>query len=184
MLIMNTTTRYGAVAILFHWVLAICVISNILIGLYIVSLPDAGFNMKKISLIFVHKEIGVLVLLLVVLRLLWRMINLVPALPTDLPSWQVIAARLVHASLYGLMIAMPVTGWLMSSTAGFTVTFMSLFHLPNLLETNQNLIPFYISVHKWIGYALIATLFLHISAALRHHFIFKDLVLVRMVKWW
>lgn len=184
MLVMNTRTRYGALTILFHWLLAILVISNIIIGLYIVSLPDVGFNKDKVLVIFTHKEIGVLVLVLVIPRLLWRTLNVVPTLPSHLPAWQAFIAHAVHWILYGFMFAMPISGWLMSSSAGFTVSFMDTFHLPNLVSTNQNLIPFYISVHKWIAYGLIATMILHISAALRHHFLFRDEILVRMLKWW
>lgn len=184
MTITNTKTHYGLVAIIFHWTIAILVITNIVIGLYMASLPEVGFNMKKITLIFTHKEIGIGVLFLVALRLMWRLINTLPTFPSSLPAWQKIAASAVHWSLYGFLFAMPITGWLMSSAAGLPISFAKIFDLPNLISMNQNLIPFYQSVHKWIGYALIATLCLHISAALRHHFIFKDTILIRMLKWW
>src|ERR1700686_4894024 len=104
----NTRDRYGALAVLFHWVIAILVIALAALGLYMVRLPDAGFDKEKIRLILLHKEVGVIVLFLVALRFAWRMSNVIPRLVENLPDWQKLAARFVHLSFYGLLVALPV----------------------------------------------------------------------------
>ena len=98
--------------------MATLIVALVAIGIYMVRLPDVGFNTRKITLILVHKEIGVLVLALVSARLTWRQLNPVPRLVDTVPEWQQVTAILVHLCFYALMIALPVTGWVMSSAAG------------------------------------------------------------------
>jgi cytochrome b561 len=177
----NTEDRYGAVGVLLHWSMGILIVALAGLGLYMVTLPDAGFNLKKITLLLYHKEFGMLVLALAVLRLAWRMSNVIPQATKHLPDWQKIAARFVHLSFYALMFALPITGWLMSSAAGFPVSFLKLFTLPDLISKNEYLFQRFIEIHKWLGYALIFFLLIHSGAALRHHFIFKDDTLRKML---
>jgi len=177
----NTTDRYGAIAILFHWSMALIVIGLAALGLYMVTLPDVGFNTKKIMLILYHKEFGMLVLALLAVRLAWRVTHILPQLVARLPDWQKIAARVVHLSFYALMFALPMTGWLMSSVAGIPVSLFGLFTLPDLLPRDDYLFQRFIDVHKWLGYALILLIFVHVGAALMHHFVFKDDTLRRML---
>jgi Prokaryotic cytochrome b561 len=92
----NTEDRYGAIAILFHWSMAILVIGLAGLGLYMVTLPDVGFNAKKVTLVLCHKECGVLVFVLVIARLAWRVTHMLPRLVEHLPDGQKIAARFVH----------------------------------------------------------------------------------------
>lgn len=177
----NTTDHYGAIAILFHWSMALLVIGLAALGLYMVTLPDVGFNTKKIMLILYHKEFGMLVLGLLAARLAWRVTHILPQLVARLPDWQKIAARFVHLSFYALMFALPMTGWLMSCVAGIPVSLFGLFTLPDLLPRDDYLFQQLIDVHKWLGYALILLIFVHVGAALRHHFVFKDDTLRRML---
>lgn len=170
----NTTHRYGAVGVLFHWSMGILIIALAGLGLYMVTLPDVGFNTIKGTLILYHKAVGMLVLALAVLRLAWRLINVIPQATTLLPDWQKIAARFVHLSFYALMFALPITGWLMSSAAGFPVSFLGLFTLPDLIAQNDYLFRRFIEIHKWLAYGLIFCILVHMGAALTHHFIFKD----------
>lgn len=177
----NTEDRYGAVAILLHWLMAFLVIGLLALGLYMVTLPDVGFDTKKITLIFYHKELGLLVLVLLALRLGWRLTNVLPQLVAHLPDWQKIAARFVHLSFYALMFVLPMTGWLMSSAAGIPVSFFGLFTLPDFLPRDEHLFQRLIDVHKWLAYALVLAIFVHVGAALRHHFVFKDDTLRKML---
>lgn len=177
----NTTEHYGAIAILFHWSMALLVIGLAALGLYMVTLPDVGFNTKKITLILYHKQFGMLVLALLAARLAWRVTHILPQLVARLPDWQKLAARFVHLSFYALMFALPMTGWLMSSAAGIPVSFFGLFTLPDLLPHDDYLFQRLIDVHKWLGYALILLIFVHVGAALRHHLVFKDDTLRRML---
>ncbi|SDX24878.1 cytochrome b561 [Collimonas sp. OK242] len=177
----NTEDRYGAVAILLHWSMALLIIGLAALGLYMVALPDVGFNTKKITLILYHKEFGLLVIALLAVRLAWRVTHILPQLVAQLPDWQKIAARFVHLSFYALMFALPMTGWLMSSAAGIPVSFLGLFTLPDLLPHDDYLFQRLIDIHKWFAYVLILFIFVHVGAALRHHFVFKDDTLRKML---
>ena len=177
----NTAHDYGAIAVLLHWFMAILIIALAGLGLYMVALPDVGFDTKKITLILYHKEFGLLAFVLVVVRLAWRLINMIPQLVAHLPDWQKISARFVHLSFYALMFALPITGWLMSSAAGIPVSFFGLFTLPDFVPYDDYLFQRFIEIHRWLGYGLIFFTFVHVSAALRHHFVFKDDSLRRML---
>jgi cytochrome b561 len=150
-------------------------------GLYMVSLPDVGFDTWKIFLILYHKQLGMLALTLAVLRLAWRVGHALPALVETLPEWQKVIARFVHLCLYGLMFALPVTGWLMSSAAGFPVSFLGLFQLPDVVSPNEYLFRAYAQAHKWLSYGLIGLTLVHAGAALRHHFVIKAETLQKML---
>ena len=172
---------YGAIAIGLHWLMAIVLIALLVLGLYMVSLPDVGFDTWKIFLILYHKQLGMLALALAVLRLGWRVGHALPALVQSLPEWQKVIARFVHLCLYGLMLALPVTGWLMSSAAGFPMSFLGLFELPDLVAPNDYLFGAYRQAHKWSSYALIGLTLVHTGAALTHHFVRKDETLRKML---
>jgi cytochrome b561 len=176
-----TPQRYGAVAVTLHWLMAIVLTVLVVFGLYMVSLPDVGFDTRKIVLILYHKQIGMFALVLALLRLGWRVGHALPALIETLPEWQKVAARLVHLCLYALMFALPLTGWLMSSAAGFPVSLFEIFDLPDLVPKDDYLFQAFVQAHKWSGYALIALTLVHAGAALMHHFINKDETLKKML---
>jgi len=176
----NTKESYGAAAITLHWIMAVLLIALIVIGVYMVQLPDVGFDTLKIRLILYHKALGLLALALAALRLAWRVTNVLPRLVENLPDWQKVVARFVHLSFYALMFTLPVTGWLMSSAGGFRISAFGLF-LPTLIGHDDYLFQVFITVHKWLGYALAALIFLHACAALRHHFLEKDDTLRKML---
>lgn len=176
----NTAQRYGAVAIMLHWLMAIVLIVLVVIGIYMANLPDVGFDTKKIGLILFHKELGILALGLAALRLAWRVGNALPRLVEHLPDWQKVIARVVHLCFYALMFALPITGWLMSSAAGIPVSLFGLFELPDLVSYNDYWFRSLIGIHKWLGYALIPLILVHAGAALRHHLLFKDETLKKM----
>lgn len=178
MQIKNSENRYGAMAIVLHWVMAILMIGLLAEGLYMVRL---SVSLQKLQLFGWHKEYGMLVLILVCLRLGWRFMNCVPALPNTIPHWQKIAARAAHWAFYVFMIAMPITGWLITSAAGLPVSFFGWIVFPDLIAPNENLRILFSELHEWLGYALIAVICLHTGAALKHHFIDKDNVLKGML---
>lgn len=176
MRIINTTTRYGIISILLHWLMAILLIALLGLGLYMVGLP---ISLEKLKLYGWHKEYGILAFFLVLLRIIWRGVNITPHL--SLPLLEKIAARTVHWAFYGFMFAMPITGWLITSAAGLPVSVFGWFVLPNLIAPNSDWLKLFEEIHKWLGYGLIATIILHASAALKHHFINKDDILRRML---
>ena len=172
----NSETHYGVIAIILHWVMAILLIALLVFGLYMVGLP---ISLEKLKLYGWHKEYGIFALILVMIRIVWRLTNITPRL--SLPLLEKLAARTVHWAFYVFMFAMPITGWLITSAAGLPVSFFGLFVLPNLVDPNDDLMKLFQEIHKWLGYGLIATIILHASAALKHHFINKDDILRRML---
>jgi len=173
----NSTNHYGLIAITFHWLMAALIIFMLCLGLYMTNL---NISMEKLKLFGWHKQTGILILMLVIARLTWRLINVLPSFP-PMPLWQVFAARAVHLAFYGFMIVMPVTGWLISSAAGLPVSFFGFFVLPTLIPADQNLQLFFTEIHNWLAYALIAAISVHVLAALQHHFIHKDDTLRKML---
>ncbi|HEY2976932.1 MAG TPA: cytochrome b [Burkholderiaceae bacterium] len=179
-LLQNTEQRYGAVALALHWLMAAVLVALLAMGLYMASLPDVGFDTRKIVLILYHKQLGLVALMLAALRLAWRVGSVLPSLVRTLPEWQKVIARFVHLSFYGLMFALPITGWLMSSAAGIPVPLFGLFDLPDLVPYSDRSFQALVAIHKWLGYALIACIAVHVGAALRHHFVLKDETLRKM----
>lgn len=174
--IKNAENSYGVIAILLHWVMALLLIGLLILGLYMVAVP---ISLEKLKLYGWHKEYGMLALMLVMIRIVWRVANIIPSL--SLPLWEIIAARTVHWAFYGFMFAMPITGWIITSAAGLPVSFFGLFVFPDLVSPNPDLMKLFQEIHEWLGYGLIATIVLHTSAALKHHFINKDDILKRML---
>jgi cytochrome b561 len=177
----NAPQRYGLVAIVLHWGMAVLLLALVALGLYMVQLPDVGYDQLKITLILVHKALGLIALAAVLLRLGWRVGNLLPELVAGLPPWQQVAARFVHLALYALMLALPLTGWWMSSAGGYPVTFFGWFELPDIGPLDEYWFRLSIVIHRWLGYALIAVAALHAAAAMRHHWGRKDDTLRRML---
>ncbi|MDR3501616.1 MAG: cytochrome b [Legionella sp.] len=177
MQIKNSTTHFGIIAILLHWIIAVLIIGLLALGLYMVTLP---ISLEKLKLYGWHKEYGFLVLFIALFRLIWRLSNTTPELA--LPWLEKIAARSMHWIFYGFMFAMPITGWLITSAAGLPASFFGLFSLPNLIAPDQHKLVLFEWMHQWLGYALIAAICLHAAAALKHHFINKDDILRRMLR--
>ena len=175
MLFRNTNTQFGLITILFHWIMAIIIIGMIILGLYMVDLP---FSPAKLKYFGWHKEFGLLILGLVIVRLCWRVINTRPEL--NLPAWEKNAALTVHWAFYAFMIIMPITGWIITSAAGVAPSFFGLFVLPNLVAPNEDIRKLFGVIHEWLAYGLIATIVLHVLAALKHQFIDHDNILRRM----
>lgn len=173
----NTNEHFGIIAIIFHWLMAIILIGLVIIGLYMTSLPSGP---QKLSLIGLHKEFGFLILMLVMLRIVWRLKNILPS-HASLSSFERLAARLSHWIFYMLMFALPMTGWIFSSAAGYSTSFFGLFVIPPLIEPNPAIRTLFSEIHEWLAYGLIATFCLHVAAALKHHFINKDNILKRML---
>jgi cytochrome b561 len=177
----NTSVRYGWIAIALHWGMALLLLVLIVLGLYMVRLPDAGFDTEKITLILVHKALGMAAMALAALRLGWRVVSALPRLADRLPDWQQVVARFVHLVFYGLMFALPLTGWLMSSAGGYPVPIFSWFSMPDLIGVNEWLFQVFIDVHRWLAYALIVLLAVHAGAAMHHHLRLRDDTLRRML---
>lgn len=173
----NSNVRYTAPAIALHWLMAWLIIAVYFLGLSIDALPVGP---DRIQVVGWHKWLGVTIAFLWGFRVLWRAGHRPPALPASSPAWQNAASHLVHVALYLLMIAIPVSGWLMSSAKGYTTNFFGLFDLPNLLMKDKALGHTLKEVHEVLANSLMALVGLHIAAALKHQLIDKDNLLGRM----
>jgi cytochrome b561 len=135
----------------------------------------------KLNLFVWHKSIGMLVLVLALSRILWRLVNVTPALPEGMPAWERRAARWSHALLYLAMIVMPVTGWVVNSAAGIPFRIFWLLPLPAIVAPDKGTADLAAAAHFWLFVLLSALLLVHVGAALRHHYGKRNDVLTRML---
>lgn len=169
---------YTRTAIGLHWLVALGIIGTFGLGFYMADLP---LSPDKLKLYSWHKWAGVTLFLLAVLRLGWRISHPAPALPAGTPAWQVLVAHVTHWALYFLMLAIPVSGWLMSSAQGFPVVWFGIVPLPDLVGRDKALGELFLQMHVIMNYTLLALVVLHAAAALKHHFIDRDDILRRML---
>ena len=172
----NSTTQYGIISKSLHWLLFILIAGLLLSGLIA---EDLGEELEDVVM-GLHTAIGVAVLMLVIVRLLWRVSNPVPALPADTKPLESLLARVTHFGLYLLMLAQPLTGLLMMQFEGHTVDIFGIFSIAPLVAKDKPTGHLFEELHEagWILLAVLVTL--HIIAALYHHFIRKDEVMRRM----
>lgn len=176
--LLNTRERYGLIAQLFHWVIVVLVILQFVLGFTAHGLP---ISLERLILLARHKSIGITIFVLVVLRLIWRLYSKPPPLPPSSHPFSNTAARLSHALMYALLLAMPPVGWLLSSASHLTVAWFGLFSLPNLVGPDKRLANAMLLTHESMAWLLLATITVHVLAALWHHFLLKDTVLLRML---
>ncbi len=169
--------QYTSTAKWLHWIMAVLIILLLALGFYMSDLPRGP---EKTALIQTHKAIGTIVLALAALRLGWRLNNLPPPLPVSISELQQKAAHWVHWALYGLMFAQPLSGWAMSSARGFPVALGGVIPLPALVGKNEALAKALTELHELIGWSLAILIIGHVGMALKHHFIDKDGILLRM----
>ena len=172
------TLRYTAPAVVLHWLIAALIFVAFPLGVYMSDLP---LSPTRLQLYSYHKWIGISVLLLVGLRIVWRLTHRPPALPDDLPRWQRAASHAVHGLLYLLILAVPMTGWLMSSAKGFQTVYFGVLPLPDLVAKSEELGDLLKEVHEALNFGLLALVGLHIAGALKHHIIDRDATLRRML---
>jgi len=184
----NTALRYGTVALTLHWLIAAAVIANIAIGLYMSDLPRS--DPSKFELIALHKSIGLTVLLLSVIRVVWRLVNPVPPPPPGLAPWLKFAGRAMHVLLYFLIVAIPLAGWLMVSVGsmGHPTPVFGLFGWPSFpiladmpRSAGHPYHEFFETTHVWLAWSAIVLIPLHVGAALYHQFVLRDRLLARMM---
>ncbi len=180
MLLRNTSSRYGLVSQLFHWgIVALIITQFVLVSIF----EDLPSGLEKASTIGLHKSFGMLILILALLRLIWRWCNEVPEPLVNQNKIERRLSGIAHALLYGLIIVIPLSGWLMSSFAGYATSFFGIFNFPQLALTNKGMVDVVEEVHEVLALTMLVLAFLHLVAALVHHFVRKDDVLRRMLPW-
>lgn len=155
---------------LLHWVMAVCILAMLFIGVGMVSTVMP----KSLSLVSIHKPLGIAILVLALIRLAVRLRYGVPALPADLPAPMKLAAELSHYALYLLMIGMPLIGWAMLSAAAYPVVLYGSMTLPQILPLSDILHTVLWNAHYYLAFAFFALILLHLAAALFHALVRRD----------
>ena len=176
----NTSKNWGSISRWFHWILGAAIIAMIAYGWWMNHFPARADRFFYRS---IHADIGYVILLLTVIRLLWRGINPTPELPDDTPRWQRLAARISHWALYLTTILVAMLGWAMSGarTQNYASWF-GLFNVPQFTSPDKAAANAYEERHILFAYVLLALIVLHVAAAAWHHFLRRDGVALRMVK--
>jgi cytochrome b561 len=170
--------RYAATAQILHWLIALLIVIQFILARMAAHLP---LGVRKLALLAEHKSFGMTVLMLVVVRLAWRLKNPPPPLPDDMHRVERFLATVTHVSFYVLLFAMPLSGWLMSSAKNYSVSWFGAFTWPNLIAPNEAAFKYLMALHHLLSKVLFAIASLHVLAAFKHHFWNKDDVLARMV---
>ncbi len=175
--IKNTDNQYGSVSRALHWTTAILVIGLLSFGFFMGDMPKA----YKPTIYMLHKSTGILVLVLTVIRLIWLIVNVAPKAPSSFSKLQGLLAKIGHLFLYAFLIAMPISGLVMSIAANRIPTFYNLFpvNLP-FIPQSKELAGLANTLHELFAFVMIALVLLHILAAFHHRAVLKDGVFERM----
>jgi cytochrome b561 len=162
--------HFTAVQRLLHWVMAVCILAMLFIGVGMVSTIEP----KYLTLVSIHKPLGIAILVLALIRLVVRLRYGTPPLPADLPEPMKLAAHLSHYALYVLMIGMPLLGWGMLSAAAYPVVLFGGVHLPMILPQSDRLHTLLWDAHFYLAFVFFVLVLLHVAAALFHALVRRD----------
>ncbi|MBS0383454.1 MAG: cytochrome b [Proteobacteria bacterium] len=175
----STDSGWGVLVRAFHWSIAILILVQATIGLTMVGM---GLTPAKVRVFALHKSIGITILALVLLRIAWRLTERRPADPAGMPRWQVRAAHALHLVLYGLILAIPLSGWWFNSASNAPLVWFGWFDVPSLTGGYDPVWkPRALLLHQTLFWVLVVLLVGHVGAALWHHFRQRDDVLRRML---
>ncbi|WP_112322414.1 cytochrome b [Oceanibium sediminis] len=187
----NTTTAWGWPARVLHWVMALMILAMLGVGTYMANFEKD--LIARLELVQTHKSVGFTVFILALIRIGWRLANRdTPALPPAMPRWQKAASHASHLALYLLMLALPLSGWLMASSSPLNDEGAYPMRIPNMVfglfempdpfpVGSKALSDALYQLHGALALALELILLVHLGAALKHHFVDGDTVLSRMV---
>ena len=178
MTLRNTIRSWGSISKTLHWLIVLLIINQWVIAERAEALPLGAAKLQALSW---HKSFGMTIFALALVRLVWRWLNPVPTLDGKARGWERLLAHLSHLLLYGLIFAMPLTGWLMSSARNFPVSWFGVFQFPDLVAPDTSLYESMKDWHHLLFAVLVIVALLHIAGALKHHFIDKNEVLKRML---
>ena len=167
---MDDRQRFTPLQRLLHWLMAVCILAMLFIGAGMVSTVMP----KYLTLVSIHKPLGIAILVLAVLRLAVRLRYGAPPLPADLPEPMKLAAHLSHYAFYALMIGMPLIGWAMLSAAAYPVVLFGSVHLPAILPQSDSLHALLWNMHFCLAFVFFALILLHVAAALFHALVRRD----------
>jgi cytochrome b561/polyisoprenoid-binding protein YceI len=165
-----------------HWIVAGLIVLQYVLANWAEALEESNAALRQLAVLANHKSVGMTILMLAVVRLVWRFMHKPPALPQVMPGWQRTSAHTAHWLLYGFLFAVPISGWLMSSASAYTVSWFNLFSFPDLVAPGPELKEFFGEVHELLTTLLLVTALLHIVAALVHRFRDHNDILQRMLR--
>jgi len=175
----NTVDRWGPVSQALHWLIVLMILVQAIAGLIMGELPKTP---QYFWVYTAHKSMGITVLALVLLRLGWRWYAGAPTPVPGTPAWQRRIASVTHWLLYGLILAMPLSGWLFDSASGLRpFRWFGLFDVPKLSAPNDALRDIAREAHELLFWVLVALVVVHAGAALYHHLFLRDATLTRML---
>lgn len=174
----NPSDRWGGVSQLLHWTTVVLIVAIAYIGLTMGDLPNGPDKIRTYAL---HKSIGLTILALVTLRVLWRLYAGAPHPVPGSPRWQERIASLTHLGIYVLLFAMPVSGWVVNSSAGYPLQWFGLFNLPDIVGESHDLHEAAETAHELMFWLLALMVAAHAGAAFYHHLFQQDATLARML---
>jgi cytochrome b561 len=177
MMLGNNKERYGWISIAMHWLMAIAIIGMFVLGIWMVGLEyyDTWYHRAP----WVHRSVGMLLLFLLIFRSVWRLTNPVPEIMGA--WWEKIIALWVHRGHYLLMFAVIISGYLISTALGRGVEVFGWFDFPAMLPADKGRETTAGFVHMLLAWGFMGYIGMHVTAALKHHFIDKDITLLRML---
>ena len=178
MILKNTPERWGGVSQLLHWLVVVLILTMAWLGLTMGDLPNGPGKIQTYAL---HKSIGITILGLVALRLLWRLYAGTPHPVPGSPRWQERIASLTHFAIYALLFAIPLSGWVLNSAAGFPLQWFHLVNLPYIVGKNHDLHELAEGAHEIMFWLLALLVVAHAGAAFYHHLFQRDATLARML---
>lgn len=175
----NTNTRYGWISIALHWSMALAIFAMFGLGLWMRDLGyyDPWYRQGP----HIHKSLGIVLLALLLLRLLWRAVNVQPDDAPGMPRWERVAAHLTHYTLYSLLLLMMIAGYLISTADGRAIEVFDWFSVPASLQNLPNQEDIAGEAHEILAWLIILIAGVHSAAALKHHFYNRDNTLKKML---
>ena len=178
MTLKNPEDRWGHDSQLLHWSIVVLIVVLGYLGL---TMTDLANSPDKIRLNSLHKSIGLTLLELVMLSLLWRVYAGAPRPLPGSPAWQERIATLTHFALYVLLLAIPISGWILNSATGFPLQWFGMINLPAIAGRDAGLRELAATWHEWLFWALVLLALVHAAAAIYHHLFQHDATLARML---
>ena len=175
----NSIDRYGAVAILIHWLVAVAVIGLFALGYWMVDLTYYDDWYRRAP--DIHRSVGILLLAVMVVRVIWRFINPPPAPLSEHTRLEVFSAHAAHAVLYVLLFVAMVSGYLITTADGSSISVFGWFDVPSVTGQVKGMEDIAGTIHYWSTWAIVVLAGIHALAALKHHFVDRDRTLLRML---